>query len=78
MITKSFMDGLSGDIDVDGHGTHTAHLAIKVAPDSKLFIARVYEHGNEEGFDNNISAVSDVCTIRTRSSHIVYRLIFSS
>lgn len=65
MTTKSFVEGLSGDMDNDGHGTHTAHLAIKVAPNSKLFIARIYEHGNEEEFDTNVSAVSEVRIILT-------------
>ena len=63
VITRSFVEGLSGGIDSDGHGTHTAHLTLKVAPNSKLFIARVYEHGTEEEFDANVSAVSDVCII---------------
>ncbi len=66
VVTKSFVEGLAGDMDVDGHGTHTAHLTLKVAPNSKLFIARIYEHGNEEEFDANISLVSNVRIIRTQ------------
>lgn len=58
--SRSFVQGLSGDMDSDGHGTHTAHLALKVAPNSKLFIARVYEHGSEEEFDANIPAIVEV------------------
>jgi subtilisin family serine protease len=67
VVTKSFVQGLSDDQDSDGHGTHTAYLASKVSPNSKLFIARVYEHGNEEEFDANISAVAEVRIPRLRS-----------
>jgi subtilisin family serine protease len=74
VITKSFVEGLSGDMDSDGHGTHTAHLALKVAPNSKLFIARVYEHGNEEEFDANISAMVEVRTIRLKNESRLRRL----
>lgn len=76
VITKSFVEGLSGDMDNDGHGTHTAHLALKVAPNSKLFIARVYGHGNEEEFDTNISAISDVRIIEPRNGNMFRRLTF--
>jgi hypothetical protein len=65
VATKSFVEGLLGDMDNDGHGTHTAHLVIKVAPNSKLFIVRIYEHGNEKEFDTNVSAVSKVRIIPT-------------
>ncbi|KAF2733134.1 subtilisin-like protein [Polyplosphaeria fusca] len=58
IVAKSFLQqGIPGDVDSNGHGTHTAHLVLKTTPHSKLFIARVYEHGTEEEFDNNISSV---------------------
>jgi hypothetical protein len=63
VVTKSFVPGLSGDDDADGHGTHTAHLALRVAPNSKLFLARVFEEGTELEFDANVRAVADVCMI---------------
>ncbi|KAL5346365.1 hypothetical protein ACLOAV_008635 [Pseudogymnoascus australis] len=57
IVVKSFVEGLPGDQDSDGHGTHTAHLTLKVAPNSTLFIARVIEHGSIVEFDNNKSAI---------------------
>ena len=62
IITKSFVNGLVRNKDVDGHGTHTAHLVLKVAPNAKLFIARVYEHGTEEEIGNNAEAIVQVYT----------------
>lgn len=62
IITKSFINGLDKDQDVDGHGTHTAHLVLKVAPNAKLFIARVYEHGTEEEIGKTVEAIVQVCT----------------
>jgi subtilisin family serine protease len=73
---RSFVPGLSGDMDTDGHGTHTAHLAAKVAPNAKLFIARVYEHGNEDEFDANVSAVTNVSVLRPMGTHKNLRLTF--
>ena len=54
------MNSLAEDADSDGHGTHTAHLVLKVAPNSKLFIARVYKYGSEEEFHDNIPAIVEV------------------
>lgn len=62
ILTKSFVNGLDRNKDVDGHGTHTAHLVLKVAPNAKLFIARVYEHGTEEEIGRNVEAIVQVCT----------------
>jgi hypothetical protein len=77
VVTKSFVHGLSGNDDADGHGTHTAHLALRVAPNSKLFLARIFEKGTELEFDANIKAVADVCMIQCGPeilSHQSYRL----
>lgn len=62
IIPKSFVNGLDRKQDVDGHGTHTAHLVLKVAPNAKLFIARVYEHGTEEEIGKNVEAIVQVYT----------------
>jgi hypothetical protein len=42
---KSFVEGVSNDQDACGHGTHVAHLVLKVAPRVKLYIARVFVSG---------------------------------
>ena len=60
MVAKSVVEGLPGDTDEDGHGTHTAHLVLKVAPNTKLFIAKVYRHGSEREFDESIPAIVQV------------------
>ncbi|KAM7202539.1 Peptidase S8/S53 domain containing protein [Rhypophila sp. PSN 637] len=57
IIPKSFIEGLPADQDSSGHGTHAAHVLLQVAPNSKLFIARVIEDGSQAEFDRNISAI---------------------
>jgi len=60
IVAKSFIDGLFGDRDSNGHGTHAAHLALQVAPNSKLFIARVIEDGSQTEFEENVPAIVEV------------------
>jgi len=62
IIAKSFVEGLRGDQDSNGHGTHAAHVALKVAPNSKLFIARVIEDGGSMEFERNSTAIVEVST----------------
>jgi hypothetical protein len=40
---ESFIDGLTAE-DIDGHGTQVAHALIKTAPNSEIFVARVFEN----------------------------------
>lgn len=49
--SKSFVPGLSADEDHDGHGTHSAHLALLVAPHTKLFVARIVRYGTTGEFN---------------------------
>lgn len=60
IVARSFVEGLRGDEDSHGHGTHTAHVALKVAPHSKLFIARVIEDGTQTEFERNTTAIVEV------------------
>ncbi|KEY75222.1 hypothetical protein S7711_07137 [Stachybotrys chartarum IBT 7711] len=57
IVAKSFVEGLRGDQDSNGHGTHAAHVTLKVAPNSKLFIARVIEDGTPIEFEKNSTAI---------------------
>ncbi|KAK4173798.1 peptidase S8/S53 domain-containing protein [Triangularia setosa] len=58
IVAKSFIPRQAGDQDTNGHGTHAAGLVLKVAPNSKLFIARVIEDGLSEEFERNSSAIA--------------------
>lgn len=60
VITKSFVIGLSGDEDCDGHGTHSAHLALLASPHVKLFVARIVEYGTRQEFNASTLAVAKV------------------
>lgn len=60
VITKSFVAGLPGDQDCDGHGTHSAHLALLTAPHAKLFIARIVEYGTPQEFEGSALAIVKV------------------
>ncbi len=60
VVSKSFVTGLSGDDDCDGHGTHSAHLALLVAPHAKLFVARIVEYGTQTEFNANTMAIANV------------------
>jgi hypothetical protein len=45
---RSFLRGDEGIEDLIGHGTHTAAVLLKVAPNADIFIARVTASGNLE------------------------------
>jgi len=45
---RSFLNDEEGMEDLIGHGTHTAALLLKVAPNSDIFVARVTASGNLE------------------------------
>ena len=45
---RSFVSGEEGIEDLIGHGTHTAALLLKVAPNSNIFVARITASGNLE------------------------------
>ena len=38
----------TGNIDVDGHGTHSTGLLLEVAPNAEIFVARVFESRGEK------------------------------
>ena len=61
VVSKSFVTGLSGDQDHDGYGTHSAHLALIVAPYAKLFVARTVEFETKKEFNANTLAAVRVC-----------------
>lgn len=53
---KSFLAGFpKADEDVCGHGTHATALLMKVAPNAKLYVARVAEN-----YDSGIAVESVV------------------
>ncbi|ORY09034.1 peptidase S8/S53 domain-containing protein [Clohesyomyces aquaticus] len=60
ITTKSFLAdrSLPADADDDGHGTHTAHLALQVAPRARLVAARVYQHGTPEAMEAALPAIA--------------------
>ena len=60
LVSKSFITDLPGDEDHDGHGTHSAHLALLVAPHAKFFIARIVKFGTQTEFNANTSAIAKV------------------
>lgn len=45
---KSFVGSEGGDHDHSGHGTHSAALLLKLAPQANVYVARVV--GNESGY----------------------------
>lgn len=61
VVSKSFVTGLPEDQDRDGHGTHSAHLALLVDPRAKLFVARIFEFGTQKEFEANTLAIANVC-----------------
>ena len=61
VVFKSLVTGLAGNQDADGHGTQSAHLALLVAPHSKLFVARIVEYGRQDELNANTMAVANVC-----------------
>ena len=53
----------TGNIDVDGHGTHSTGLLLEVAPNAEIFVARVFEdpkkaHQSMEATQRRVSRVS--------------------
>ena len=56
---KSFIEGVSNDEDVCGHGTHVAHLVLKVAPRVKLYIARVFVSGQATELERNKDYIAE-------------------
>jgi subtilisin family serine protease len=40
--TYDFVEGTSSITDLHGHGTHTAHLLLKTAPNASIYVARVF------------------------------------
>ena len=57
--TASFLDdkSLPSNADDDGHGTHTAYLALQVAPRSRLLVARVYRYGTPDAMETALPAI---------------------
>ncbi|MCJ1267198.1 hypothetical protein MMC22_007083 [Lobaria immixta] len=51
--------GISADEDHDGHGTHSAHLALVVAPHTKLFVARIVRYGTTVEFNANTMNIAN-------------------
>lgn len=56
---KSFLPGKNGDEDAHGHGTHAASLLLRLAPNAKVYVARVIDDDGEIG---DPDAVAKVCT----------------
>lgn len=55
---KSFLPGKRGDEDANGHGTHAASLLVRLAPNAKVYVARVVDDDGEIGSPD---AVAKVC-----------------
>jgi subtilisin family serine protease len=64
---KSFLPGKRGDEDEHGHGTHAASLILRLAPNSKVYVARVID---DDGEISNPDAVAQVCTYPLDLAHL--------
>ncbi|KAF4627633.1 hypothetical protein G7Y89_g10518 [Cudoniella acicularis] len=54
---RSWVDGGKADEDLAGHGTHTATLLLKIAPDADIFVARIAENNHLENPDHVAEAI---------------------
>ena len=57
---KSFLLGKRGDEDAHGHGTHAASLLLRLAPNAKVYVARVVD---DDGEISHPDAVAEVCML---------------
>lgn len=56
---KSFLPEKKGDEDAHGHGTHAASLLLRLAPNARIYVARVID---DDGKISDPDAVAEVCT----------------
>jgi hypothetical protein len=52
-------------VDDDGHGTHSAGLILKVAPEAELYVARVFEkQGTGSDLESSKTIKSNIAKVR--------------
>lgn len=56
--SRDFVENRQNIIDTCGHGTHTAHLLLKTAPNASIYVARVFRTTKAE--KNTASLVANV------------------
>ncbi|KAJ5389012.1 subtilisin-like protein [Penicillium cataractarum] len=63
---KSFLPGKKGDEDAHGHGTHAASLLLRLAPNAKVYVARVVD---DDGEISNPDAVAEAINYASDPEH---------
>jgi subtilisin family serine protease len=59
VVAKSFVGGDESVNDTFGHGTYVTSLLLEVAPDAKLYVAKIAT-GEDVPADHNISGVRSI------------------
>lgn len=73
IVCKSFVDGIPHDEDVCGHGTHVAHLILKVAPRVRIYSARAFTSGQTGELEKNKASIAKACeSCRSQLTPLTY------